>query len=621
MSESILIEHFWCMRKCILSLFFIPVLFLSLPSFGQDNFENLKKIAQNKPDSLLSLIDNITNASALKIQEKTFLLSIAYQQLGEYAKTDSLINYAFSEYSFEQDSSLYINYLLLLSKQRKIISDFENSLTYLFQSIEYCTRNKDTLNLVSTYIYLSETYRAIEKFDLGLESLEKAEQLAKQYGEKFPLKILAKLFDRKAAIFLEKKVDYDLISPLSFKVIAIASQLGDKDLEASSYNLLGFLKINAKPINPDTIAKQYFLKAIQLWDDIGDDINATNARLNLSRYYNRHQDYDSGLSTLLPIHKMVDSSDWIWEKGGYYEMLGRLYYGIEEHRLAFLYSGRAKEKRIELSEKQYDKRLALLSIKHNLQQQQKEVQLAKLETKNKKDENSILYITLISVFTIAIAISIFLIFSLRQKRQLKEQQNQLSEVVLQKESLLKEVNHRVNNNLTVLSSLLRLQSSSVKSEEAKESLQDSQLRIQSISLIHKSLYQDNNDQLDFNAYLKNLFNNIQSLYWSNSTPVKFIVSIKDYQPNLKESIPMGMILNELMTNSFKYAFHSVKEPIISISATANSISYHDNGPGFESNQNSSSLGLKLISIFAIQLKAKVSYQKIDQMTQTTIEWI
>ncbi|MBL4710349.1 MAG: sensor histidine kinase [Flavobacteriales bacterium] len=607
------------MRKCTFYFLFISVLLFAPPSFAQNDFQNLKKIAQNKPKSLLSLFENDETPS-LKIQEQTFLLSIAYQQLGDYAKADSLINYAFAEYSFEQDSGLYINYLMLLSNQRKIISDFESSLTPLFEAIEYCTKNKDTLNLVSVYIYLSETYRAIDKFDLGLEYLEKAEQLVEHYGEEFPQETRANLYNRKAAILIQQDADFDLISALSFKTIAIASQLGDKNLEASSYNALGFIYINKSPVNPDTIAKQYFLNAIQLWDDIGDDIHATNARLNLSRYYNRHQEYEKGLSTLLPIHEMVDNSDWIWEKGGYYEMLGRLYYGTEDHRLAFLYTDKAKEKRIQLSESQYDKRLALLSIKHNLQQQKKEVQFAKLETKNKEDENSLLYITLISVFTLAIIIFIFLIISLRQKRQLREHQNQLSQVVLQKESLLKEVNHRVNNNLTILSSLLRLQSGSVKSKEAKESLQDSQLRIQSISLIHKSLYQDNNDQLNFNIYLKNLFSSIQGLYRVNTIAVRLNISVKEYEPNLKESVPVGMILNELMTNSFKYAFHSVEEPAIFISATTNSIRYHDNGPGFETNQNSSSLGLKLISIFAIQLDAKVSYQKIDQMTQTTIEW-
>lgn len=191
----------------------------------------------------------------------------------------------------------------------------------------------------------------------------------------------------------------------------------------------------------------------------------------------------------------------------------------------------------------------------------------------------------------------------------KRTEEQLKESLREKELLLKEIHHRVKNNLQVISSLLYLQSKRISDKKACEMFQDSQNRIRSMALIHEQLYQSNDlARIDFTEYAKNLVEHISHTYSTDSSQIRLDVAIEDVFLGIDEAIPYGLIINELVSNAFKHAFPNDPQGEIHVKLLSDSDTYtlivDDNGVGFtkELDLNSTkSLGLQLVVNLTRQL--------------------
>jgi len=136
-----------------------------------------------------------------------------------------------------------------------------------------------------------------------------------------------------------------------------------------------------------------------------------------------------------------------------------------------------------------------------------------------------------------------------------EYESRLIKSVREKEVLLKEVHHRVKNNLQVINSILNLQSSYVSDKEILEIINESQNRIRSMSYIHEILYQTKDfNSINFDDYVTNLVQNLVHSYQVRSDKVKLDLDIEKVSLALDQAIPCGLILNELISNSLKYAY-------------------------------------------------------------------
>ena len=201
----------------------------------------------------------------------------------------------------------------------------------------------------------------------------------------------------------------------------------------------------------------------------------------------------------------------------------------------------------------------------------------------------------------------------------KNNEIHLIESLNEKEILLKEVHHRVKNNLQVISSILNLQSSYVKDEKILEILRESQNRIKSMSFIHESLYQNKIfSYINFSDYLVNLSKNLVHSYQINTGFIELICETKVVKLNLDQSIPCGLIVNELLTNSLKYAFPNNQDGIITIMLEkVDSTVYlkvSDNGVGMDKNidpENTETLGLQLVYTLVDQLNGKIELDRGD----------
>lgn len=196
----------------------------------------------------------------------------------------------------------------------------------------------------------------------------------------------------------------------------------------------------------------------------------------------------------------------------------------------------------------------------------------------------------------------------------KTYENTIESSLQQKDLLLKEIHHRVKNNLQIISSLIKLQSSHVKDKEIHSLFAESQNRIKTMALIHEKLYRSKDiSVIEFYDYIKNLVDSLYASYGISPDRVKAKIEFRSIYLDIDTAIPCGLIINELVSNCLKYAFPNLMKGNIFIDLTEqNDIEYKmiikDNGAGIPENidfNNSASLGLKLVKILSEQLGGSV----------------
>lgn len=206
----------------------------------------------------------------------------------------------------------------------------------------------------------------------------------------------------------------------------------------------------------------------------------------------------------------------------------------------------------------------------------------------------------------------------------KKNENTIRQALSEKTTLLGEIHHRVKNNLTIIFGLLEMQIIQSESEDVIQILRESQGRIRSMSMIHEMLYKTTNlESVDVTQYIKELAENIYKTYHrfekvdlriNNETPV--------FLP-LNKMIPCGLLLNEILTNSYKYAFEGREQGVISISTEMEEnlllLKIADNGIGIdekELDKKTHSLGMKLIHSFNKQLKSEMTVENNNGLQYT-----
>ncbi len=193
------------------------------------------------------------------------------------------------------------------------------------------------------------------------------------------------------------------------------------------------------------------------------------------------------------------------------------------------------------------------------------------------------------------------------------------------QNLMKEIHHRVKNNLQVVSSLLNLQSNYIKDSEAIEAVKDSRNRVFSMALVHQQLYQENDlRHVEVQQYIDSLCASLMSSFNVNTDKITVEKNIEKIMLNDEVLMPLGLILNELITNSIKYAFPDGASGTIKINlAIINDqlvLNFKDNGIGFnlmDDNQKKNTFGYKMIMSFLQKLKGKIDVVK-DNGTSITI---
>jgi two-component sensor histidine kinase len=213
----------------------------------------------------------------------------------------------------------------------------------------------------------------------------------------------------------------------------------------------------------------------------------------------------------------------------------------------------------------------------------------------------------------------------KAEKKLLIAEESLKKSLQEKEVLLREIHHRVKNNMQIISSLFNLESTYTTSEKEKKIFEDSQNRVKSMAMIHEKLYQSHDlAKIDFADYIKSLASVLFASYGLSSN-IKHSINVEDVLFDIETAIPCGLIVNELLTNSIKHAFPRDRTGKIIINLHRDEeenfiLTVSDNGVGFPEDidfKNTDTLGLQLVNTLVGQLDGTIELNE-DEGTEFTI---
>ncbi len=334
-----------------------------------------------------------------------------------------------------------------------------------------------------------------------------------------------------------------------------------------------------------------------------DTLKLLTATINLSgNAYNLH-DYPKALEYLniarelavglerdFEYQELLKLESYIYEGMGELKKSNEILWKYVEHHDSMLNVDRTRQ-------------IAALETKYETEKKEATIQLQKKQLS--LQHSRLLAIAVILVFALLAGGVLF-----RLTRQLRKRNEE-------KEFLIKEIHHRVKNNLQVLSSLLHLQSRHIKDESALDAVREGQTRVEAMSLIHQKLYMgDNLAAVEMQDYLYNLGDTLLDSFGMDNERVKIIYDVKPMHLDVDIAIPLGLIINELVTNSLKYAFPGNRNGKIEIALWKNKseqlcLKVADDGVGKDAAhtpKNSTSFGTNLVNILSKKLKGKIEKQ-------------
>ena len=468
------------------------------------------------------------------------------------------------------------NNIGLVYKARK---DYAKAIEYYQLSLNIKTCLNDEAGMLNTTLNLGSLYQSRLIYDTALYYADKAFNLASKLNKLQD--ITAALANKGIALFGLKRFDESFILFTQAEKQAVANSC--KICMPTIYQGLGNCYLQK---NNFATAFEYFSKGLEY----------TKA--------NRRQENEKD----------------------FYKLIAELFYKKGDYQKAYSYKDSADIIEKELLNKENLRQMNEMSAVYETAEKEKQIEKlsldatvnSKLAGRRKKERN---YFIIASALFLLLAGMAYKAFqsNKRKKEQLNKQNAVIEKSLAEKEVLMKEIHHRVKNNLQVVSSLLKLQSHYIKDEAALDAVKESRNRVQSMAIIHQNLYQENNlTGIDAEDYISKLCDNLFTSYNINTGKIKLVKDIAPLMIDVDTIVPLGLILNELISNSLKYAF-TKKEVggIIKIGLKERNktllLSVYDNGIGMDkaTMENSPSFGYKMIKAFMPKLGGEMNIYNED----------
>jgi len=408
-------------------------------------------------------------------------------------------------------------------------------------------------------------------------------------------------------LIYDRQGKYDQSLYNYFKALHLFEQLKDKNFSSMIHNNIGIVYYRQKKYQE---AYQLFSKSLVVKEEIGDKQGILSSYISLAEVCidtRAFKDAEMYLKKALKLSLEIGTKDDVRDtyKDFYllYNELGDYKNALENHTRYVLYKDSILNEetiqettRIEL-QTEFEKKELVTKTRHDKK-------VLRLEAANKLFVQQRAFF--IAIIVIVIALLVVAKRAYDNKKRIAEFTSNESH---RKDVLLQEVHHRINNNLQIISSLLTLQANSAENEKLTEYLLQSQNRIQSLSVLHDLLYQNNSPlQINMREYLNKVLDFHRDVIQNTFQKVSIELNLADVSFETKKAVPIALIVNELVTNAIKYAFdeNSVGKISIDLSLfdTTWVLKIADSGKGLPEavNFRSDSLGLKLTGIMAIQMK-------------------
>ncbi len=479
---------------------------------------------------------------------------------------------------------------------------------YFYQlSIRQFEREHNLEAKLNASITYAEFRRGNGQYDLGLEILEQVEQALKENPSDY---LMMKVANRRAAIFNEKTLIKESIESSRLS-IQLAKKVNDIYYEAISYKELGACYKNMSYTMLDSSRLNYQLSE-KRFREIGLIKEAIQAKESWISTYINKSDNKSVINWYKEIENEIKKKQLNYPLIDIYLKISMIYLSIEDYENAFKYRELYSQENVrfiyEKKESELKKvkgefvALILQSENEKIKQDNKRKQIALKEEQTRSSR----YIVVVIVLVVLLLTVIFLLSRNRKLTHHLTVQNK------EKDMLIQEVHHRVKNNLQFVKSILLLQAT--KRGEGEQVLKDVSRRIDAMSLVHELLYSNNvSNHISVKNYLDKLIRYSEKLF-VNKKPVRINLNIEDIELPIEQTVAIGIICSELLTNSVKYAFDAVEHPEFTIELLQKKdntfiMNVHDNNLTSTNDQEYTGLGMQLIDIFSRQLKGEYSINK------------
>lgn len=384
------------------------------------------------------------------------------------------------------------------------------------------------------------------------------------------------------------------------------------DVYISEVNLYSYL-------NEFTKAEEAGKNAVKYALLLDNDFMLMRSWLSIGKSQNIQGKYISAIESLKKCIEIAsdDFGDEFYLSQAY-ETLGKALAGNHNYQEAYHAFAEYDRLKKQIFTAEADHRISLLRTEFDVAQKENTIQLQESQIEKQRTRQ-----TLITIVVVLLILYLVLLFKAvknnRKKNKLLEEQNE------EKEFLLKEIHHRVKNNLEIVSSLLSLQSAEINDVKVVDAMQKSRHRIQSMSMVHQKLYQENSlPSIEMKSYFENLANYIVSVFDAQNR-IEVLFDMEEIELDVDTAIPIGLIVNELLTNSMKYAFPNNAEGIVSIELQKNEsqlfLKVSDNGIGKNSSSKNigKGFGTKLIHLLTRQLDGKMNLD-VENGTRVTFKF-
>lgn len=563
------------------------------------------------------------------------MLADLYSIAGDDQKSMELIKSSLAIYesiNYKQLQSVYA----LLGSMYKIRDDYGQALQYELKALKTAeTLGDTTMQLCQINTILGGIYRELDRHELSVKYFRDALKIAQKNDDRYSVALLVlnvvTVYDK----INRPQETVEFLESLPRKYVS-----PDNDLE-KSYIAMAFCRAYTTASMLDK-AKSFSLMLLKLAESntlLGDTKNNIN-RL-LATYFFATKEYTQA-RIFLTRNKILSS-----------QFAGSLRYALD-CRLWFKLDSAMGNYQSALTNliayRTVTDSLFNVTKSRQLQQIEVEYETSKKEDSLKLKDQNIIVLTqennlqqahlqqagLIKNVTIAGIIVAFIVIGLlyRQYRHKQHSNNivtqkneQLQHLLTEKEWLLKEIHHRVKNNLQIVMSLLNSQSAYIDNEPALTAIHDSQHRVHAMSLIHQKLYNTENvSSIGMSVYIRELASYLIDSF-DTGQRIRFVYDIEPIKMDVSQAVPLGLILNEAITNAIKYAFPDGRRGVISISLSSTALHHYllivsDDGIGMPAHLHTKngSLGMSLMQGLSEDLNGNFWIEK-DKGTSINISFV
>jgi len=611
-----------CFKRLLLSVIFLFVIQTNGQTYADKKYYlvdslELNKLSEDDKEIINSALTKYhkTSQDSLKLKYINDIIELSWDEkvwtrynswMNQYL-TDKLSGVSLNVNVISGKNRLLFSYLAGTINNKAIITheagNFVEALNYYHDCIKIQEQIQDSILLPEAYNNLGSLYHDIRNYKKAEYFYNKSLRLCEKYNNH---RCVAMSLTNLGQILSDRN---ELDSALTF----LNRSLKVRELSKESYgigityNLFGEVYFRKNEYNK---AVKYFNKSLLLERKHNDNKGVAASLIYLGNVYVKKQDFVQARKTGKEALEIAKEENALESQVRAAKLLRDAYQGEQNWSEAFNMEQLYNKLRDSIQNDKIEESIIIKQTTFDLEQKQKEIELLSakndLQTLTLRNNRIVLCIAVLGI----LLISFIALFTKRVLNKNKLASKLLTKQNEEKQVMMKEIHHRVKNNLQVVNSLLRLQSKEVKDSKLLDMFKNTQRRVLSMAKLHENMYSTENLKLiNVEKHLSGLILDIIDSY-DLGKEINIELNILDEEFSIKTLLPLSLIVNEVITNSLKHAFINKQKGNVSLELKKiNEENFEmiigDDGIGFHPLEKSSGLGTKLINIFSRQLNGTI----------------